>query len=169
MTRDDGWRLLSCGRLVERLGFLSNGLMQALTTQAVHEVAGFEAVLALFDSTITYRAQFQQSRDLPALLDLLVLNRDNPRSLGWVAHTLRGRLSKLAGAPDGAKDELARGLPTPADWPLSELVQTDTDGAFAQLQMRLTALQQAVWLSSELIGQRYFAHTVDPAPGVGGG
>jgi uncharacterized circularly permuted ATP-grasp superfamily protein/uncharacterized alpha-E superfamily protein len=169
MTRDDGWRLLSCGRLIERLGFLSNSLMLALTTQAVHEVAGFESVLALFDSTITYRAQFQQNRDLPALVDLLVLNRDNPRSLGWVAHTLRGRLSKLAGAPDNAKDELARGLPAPADWPLGELVEADAQGTFAQLHTRLAGLQQAVWLSSELIGQRYFAHTVDQTAGIAGG
>ena len=32
---------------------------------------------------------------MAALLDLLVMDRDNPRSLGWVAHTLRGRLAGI--------------------------------------------------------------------------
>jgi uncharacterized alpha-E superfamily protein len=54
-------------------------------------------VVALFDSTITFHAQYQQRHDIPALLDLLVLDRDNPRSLGWVVQTLRGRLARLAG------------------------------------------------------------------------
>jgi hypothetical protein len=32
-------------------------------------------MLALFDSTITFHARYQQSRDLAALADLLVLDR----------------------------------------------------------------------------------------------
>jgi hypothetical protein len=98
MTRDDGWRLLSIGRHIERLGFLSRSLTLGLETASVHCEAGFEAMVALFDSTITFHAQFQQSREMAALVDLLVLDRDNPRSLAWVAHTLRGRLAKLAGS-----------------------------------------------------------------------
>ena len=84
MTRDDGWRLLSIGRHIERLGFLSRSLALGLETASVHSDAGFEAMVALFDSTITFHAQFQQSREMAAMIDLLVLDRDNPRSLAWV-------------------------------------------------------------------------------------
>jgi uncharacterized alpha-E superfamily protein len=101
MTRDDGWRLLSTGRHLERLGFLASALESAFETGAVFDEGGFEAVVALFDSTITFHAQYQQRHDIPALLDLLVLDRDNPRSLGWVAQTLRGRLARLEGSAPG--------------------------------------------------------------------
>src|SRR5207253_3756521 len=82
MTRDDGWRLLSTGRHIERLAFLASALGWAFETGAVHDDGGFEAVVALFDSTITFHALYQQRRDVPALLDLLMLDRENPRSLG---------------------------------------------------------------------------------------
>src|SRR5690606_5920651 len=52
MVRDDGWRLLSIGRHIERLVTLSRALALGLETGSVHEPAGFEAMVALFDSTI---------------------------------------------------------------------------------------------------------------------
>ena len=54
MTRDDGWRLLSIGRHIERLDFLAHALHSAIETQCVQSQAGFDAVLALFDSTISF-------------------------------------------------------------------------------------------------------------------
>ena len=69
MTRDDGWRLLSIGRHIERLVFLSAALKAGFETGCVHQNGGFEAMVALFDSTITFHAQYQQSRDIAALVD----------------------------------------------------------------------------------------------------
>ena len=40
MTRDDGWRLLSTGRHVERLGFLAQALSSAFETGAVFDEGG---------------------------------------------------------------------------------------------------------------------------------
>jgi hypothetical protein len=90
---------VSIGRQIERLGFwLHRAGAGPRHRRRCTTPAGFEAMLALFDSTITFHAQYQQSRDVAALLDLLVMDRDNPRSLGWVAQTLRGRLARLAAA-----------------------------------------------------------------------
>ena len=121
MVRDDGWRLLSMGRHVERLLCLSRALSLSLENGCLGDPAGFEAVVALFDSTITFHAQYQQRRDMVALVDLLVMDRDNPRSLAWVVQTLRARLGKLAisAAPQDAA--LAMALPDPDTWVLSEL------------------------------------------------
>jgi uncharacterized alpha-E superfamily protein len=74
MVRDNGWRLLSIGRHIERLTTLAQAMRQAFESCSVHEHAGFEALVALFDSTITFHAQYQQRRDMPALLDLLVID-----------------------------------------------------------------------------------------------
>lgn len=121
MTRDDGWRLLSAGRLIERLQMLAAALRRGFDTGAVFDEGGFAAILALFDSTITFNAQYQQRRDVSALLDLLVLDRDNPRSLGWTLQTLRGRLTKLAGTPNGKAPSFLSDLPDPDTWTLASL------------------------------------------------
>jgi uncharacterized alpha-E superfamily protein len=101
MSRDDGWRLLSIGRHIERLAFLSEAMNEAVQLGLIAEQAGFDAVLDLFDSTISFHAQHQQSRTPQALMDLLVTDPDNPRSLGWVAHTLRGRLRRMGPLAEG--------------------------------------------------------------------
>ena len=121
MTRDDGWRLLSAGRLIERLQMLAAALRRGFDTGAVFDEGGFAAILSLFDSTITFNAQYQQQRDVSALLDLLMLDRDNPRSLGWALQTLRRRLTKLAGAPDGQPPAFLANLPDPDTWTLETL------------------------------------------------
>jgi uncharacterized circularly permuted ATP-grasp superfamily protein/uncharacterized alpha-E superfamily protein len=161
MTRDDGWRLLSIGRLIERLSFLASSLETALEPGLLETDGGFQALLALFDSSITFHAQYQQSRQLAALLDLLVLDRDNPRSLGWVAHTLRGRLARLAGSPADSLDELSLKIPDPKGWTLAQLCQPPALQNALQ-QYRLAALEL-----SEAVSARYFTHTTGSNQSVG--
>ena len=167
MTRDDGWRLLSIGRHVERLGFLSASLELGLQTTSVQSEAGFEAMVALFDSTITFRAQFQQVREMAALIDLLVLDRDNPRSLAWVSHTLRGRLAKLAGSEPNELSALSLRVPDPGTWDLAQLCVCDEDAAaggpsVANLHALRSVLQQCVAAAfdvSEIVSATYFTHS----------
>ena len=167
MTRDDGWRLLSIGRLIERLCVLAPALASGFQTGAVHDSGGFEALVALFDSTITFHAQYQQSRDVAALVDLLVLDRDNPRSLGWVVQTLRGRLAKLAGSAPDALDALARKMPDPADWRLAPLCTPDADDRYSALAALLSQCLGAAWQLSEDISLRYFTHTFETGQSLG--
>jgi uncharacterized alpha-E superfamily protein len=167
MTRDDGWRLLSTGRHLERLGFLAQALSCAFETGAVLDEAGFEAVVALFDSTITFHAQYQQRHDIPALLDLLVLDRDNPRSLGWVAQTLRGRLARMANSPAGVMPVMAMVLPDPQRWTLESLCQRDAQGRHAALLELLQQCVDASYRLSDDLTARYFAHTGDGRYSVG--
>ncbi len=165
MTRDDGWRLLSIGRQIERLGFLTSALTAGFETGSVHEMAGFEAMIALFDSTITFHAQYQQQREVPALLELLVLDRENPRSLSWVAQTLRGRLSKLAGAAPNEKDSLAQRVIDPDTWRLSDWWQ---DGQLLPAWSDfLQACGQCAWRLSEDVSLRYFSHTEEAGRSLG--
>jgi len=161
MMRDDGWRLLSIGRHVERLGTLAAAMARALSTQALHTEGGLRAVLSLFDSTITYQARFQQRRDLGAVLELLVQDGDNPRSLAWVTQTLRWRLQRLQGAH--AAEPLSALLPDPAQWSLGTLSRIGAGQKHdeAALQALCSALAQAAWLLSDQLGRRCFSHAVD--------
>jgi uncharacterized alpha-E superfamily protein len=167
MTRDDGWRLLSTGRHLERLGFLAQALACAFETGAVFDEGGFEAVVALFDSTITFHAQYQQRHDIAALVDLLVLDRDNPRSLGWVAQTLRGRLARMANSPPGVMPVMAMAVPDPQRWSLESLCERDEDGRHARLLELLQQCVDASFRLSDDLSARYFAHSADPRFSIG--
>jgi uncharacterized circularly permuted ATP-grasp superfamily protein/uncharacterized alpha-E superfamily protein len=158
MNRDDGWRLLSIGRHIERLGFLANALHQGFTSHAVHHNGGFEAIVALFDSTITFHSEYQQSRDIAALVDLLVLDRDNPRSLAWVIHTLRTRLAKLSATEIDQLGLLSHNIPDPDLWQLEPLCDAGLDGQYTELQQQLQACAHAAFHVSEEISATYFSH-----------
>lgn len=181
MTRDDGWRLLSIGRHIERLGFLASSLLSGFQTTSVHSAGGFEAMMALFDSTITFHAQYQQSRDLTALIDLLVLDRDNPRSLAWVAQTLRARLAKLAGSEPDQLAALSLRLPDPAAWSLAQLCETrpagntsgiaegTAPGCYFALTDLLLQCSAAAGDVSNQISTTYFTHSMESKQSVGTG
>ena len=171
MTRDDGWRLLSIGRHIERLHFLAISLTRGFESEALDTVGGFEAMLALFDSTITFRAQYQQSRDVAAMTDLLVLDRDNPRSLAWVAHTLRGRLAKLSGSPAGVLCPLSLKVPDPDSWDLATLCErhcgSGEDTRPSALMALLTQLVESSFEVSDEVSVTYFTHSGDTNQSVG--
>ena len=155
MTRDDGWRLLSIGRQIERLSFHAEVLAQTFEQGLALSEDGFALLLGVFDSTITYRAQFQARREATPLLHLLVHDTENPRSLAWVARTLRDRFAKLARHDPAWAADVAAGLPVPERWPLAELAAPGP----ALVEHLQRAAAQAGELSS-LISQRYFAHVL---------
>jgi uncharacterized circularly permuted ATP-grasp superfamily protein/uncharacterized alpha-E superfamily protein len=167
MTRDDGWRLLSIGRHIERLGFLSSALRNGFETTSVQYNGGFEAMVALFDNTITFHAQYQQSRDIAALIDLVVLDRDNPRSLAWVVQTLRGRLAKLAGSEPDQLSLLSLSVPDPGQWQLEALCSVAPDGTFDTLTDLLLDCGEASYHVSEEIGAIYFTHSGESGQSLG--
>jgi uncharacterized circularly permuted ATP-grasp superfamily protein/uncharacterized alpha-E superfamily protein len=168
MTRDDGWQLLAAGRHLERLGFLACALDAALEAGALRDEAGFEAVVALFDSTITFHAQYQERHDLAALLELLVLDRENPRSLAWVVQALRERLARLEGSAASGAPAIASGLPEPAAWPaLPALCRLDAGGRPAALQALLQQCAGAAWRLADTLSARHFTHSEGPRHSVG--
>ena len=154
MMRDDGWRLLSIGRHIERLGTLSDALVLGFETSAVFDDSGFSAIVAMFDSTITFHAQHQQRRDLDALLDLLVLSQDNPRSLSWVIKSLKSRLLKLPGNEIDLEDSLVAKLPALIDM----LVSTSYNLQSPNLTAGFEECKTSAFALSDQISQRYFSH-----------
>ncbi|MEX1166023.1 MAG: circularly permuted type 2 ATP-grasp protein [Hydrogenophaga sp.] len=162
MVRDNGWRLLSIGRHIERLITLTRALKIGLQYGCLRDTGGFEAVVALFDSTITFHARYQQRRDMVALVDLLVMDRDNPRSLAWVMQTLRARLARLGQSALAQDAVLAHALPNPDTWVLAELGQGEATPEGQPEYPALTALldqceQVAIQLSEE-ITRLHFSH-----------
>jgi len=164
MSRDDGWRLLSMGRHIERLDFLAGALQLAIEARLFKEQAGFDAVLHLFDSTISFHAQYQQSRTPQALVELLVTSPDNPRSLAWVAQTLRSRLRRIEHLADGATHTLAARLPpTPTEPTLLWPQDSTTPEALLAL---LTQYRQSARAVAEGLSGLFFTHSGPAAHSV---
>jgi uncharacterized circularly permuted ATP-grasp superfamily protein/uncharacterized alpha-E superfamily protein len=160
MTRDHGWRLLSVGRLLERLAGMATAMSELLA--AIDPRGGSAAatslLLDLFDSGMTFRARYQRQEDLLALTDLLVLDDTNPRAFAGTLRRLRTEMGKLPGPP-AWREEMYELLPAHgAGLALDEL----RGSSAAEVATRVTALARLLAdhaaRLSDLIGQRYFTH-----------
>ena len=129
MVRDDGWRLLSVGRQVERLNTLCHALGARPRARAgTTPTRASCCCCSLFDSVITYRARFQGRREMLPLLDVLVFDTDSTRALAWVVRTLRDRLRKLARHDGAWAYEVTDPLPVPETWSIDEMARLSPDG-----------------------------------------
>lgn len=93
MTRDMGWRFLSMGRRIERLQFLCSVLQHAL---AMPPGGGLDWLLELGDSIITYRSRYMARPEWLPVLDLLILDPANPRSVIFQIEGLIGALKRVS-------------------------------------------------------------------------
>ncbi|MBC7821371.1 MAG: circularly permuted type 2 ATP-grasp protein [Planctomycetaceae bacterium] len=81
MTRSAGWRFLDMGRKLERAFHTITMLRSTLSTLTTPEGPLLEALLQVADSAMTYRRRYQGSVQTAAVLDLLLADETNPRSL----------------------------------------------------------------------------------------
>jgi len=163
MTRDDGWRLLTIGRQIERLAATSSTLICLFETDAVSLEAGFNLALAQFDSTITYRSRYPGRQELEALIDLLVLDSSNPRAAACTVQRLSHEIAALfdsAGArPPPPGNRLIDG---DLGVSLSNLSVRDADARWSQLVELAMRLRGWAFELSDWIGLHYFAHAEAP-------
>lgn len=90
MTRDQGWRFLSLGRRIERLQFLCTLLIRALN---MPKHSNLDWLLELTDSIVTYRYRYSSQPEWLPVLDLILLDENNPNSMGF---QLKGLIKYLA-------------------------------------------------------------------------
>jgi uncharacterized circularly permuted ATP-grasp superfamily protein/uncharacterized alpha-E superfamily protein len=152
MTRDPGWRFLSIGRRLDRLRTLAAILKHALEGDAQADLSW---LLRLTDSIITYRARYSTRPQWLPVLDLLVRDEANPRSIAFQVYGLRDyvrRLSDLFG-PVGNEDlegvaaRLAALDPGP-----------DLRHGSARLAALVEACDAAAYRLGEQLGHRFFSH-----------
>ena len=156
MTRDHGWRLLTVGRLLERLVGVTTTFECFLEVGALGSAAGIDLLLELFDSAITFRARYQRHEDLLALTDLLVLDSSNPRAFAGVLRRLRTELTKLPGSEASHLPLLAR-LPAEGAGLTLEQLRGASDEHIGQTLLALSRSLNATALTlAEEIGTLFF-------------
>lgn len=83
MTRTNAWRFLDFGRRLERALQTIQLIGAVLTSGGAVDAAALEALLEILDSNMTYRSRYFSQFQLGAVLDLLVFDRTNPRSVAY--------------------------------------------------------------------------------------
>jgi uncharacterized circularly permuted ATP-grasp superfamily protein/uncharacterized alpha-E superfamily protein len=106
-TRGPGWRFLDLGRRLERASFTAELLQGGLCDcPGAGSPALLEALLQVADSSITYRSRYRTALRAEAVLDLLLTDNTNPRSVGFQVRQMAEHVAKLPGG--------GRALPGPA-------------------------------------------------------
>jgi uncharacterized circularly permuted ATP-grasp superfamily protein/uncharacterized alpha-E superfamily protein len=105
MTRDAGWRLLDSGRRIERGQFLLAVLRHFLVEgrPPEEEQLVMETVLAATDSLVTYRKRYRTHPRIELVLELLLLEPNNARSLLYQVQRLQGNIDRLPRQPHAAR------------------------------------------------------------------
>ena len=104
MTRNYGWSFLEMGRRIERAFNLSEAILSLFGAplEREEETGQLLFLLELADSFITYRSRYRLDPMLPLVLDLLLLDESNPRSLAYQLVGISGHLAALPQSQQGA-------------------------------------------------------------------
>ena len=151
MTRDDGWRFLSMGRRLERLAF------QCLVLQIAFEhgrASGLTWLLRLADSIVTYRTRYMARPEWLPVLDLLILDGANPRSIRYQANGVYSYLKKLEDAYGNCGADRLQ----PCIEALDALDVADLKPENIGLRDNIDRLRSTAFALSDVLAQRFFAH-----------
>ncbi|MEQ1826219.1 MAG: circularly permuted type 2 ATP-grasp protein [Pirellula sp.] len=81
MTRTQAWRFLDMGRRIERALQTAVLCRSTMATSGPHESDVLEAVLVTIDSVMTYRSRYLASIQPAPVIDLVITDETNPRSI----------------------------------------------------------------------------------------
>jgi len=161
MTQDDGWRLLNLGRRLERLQFLCDLLAARLQNGLSLLQGELEWLLDVNSCTITYRSRHVAAPRLPLLLELLIRDATNPRTMAYqrdfILHDLQ-HLSELGGASVALSLTKSVAAVMDVDFGTVEGVGQGASYARQMLAARLQDLSTEVRQLSDELSRRYFSH-----------
>ena len=151
MTRGIGWRFLSIGRRIERLTQLCAALEVA---SSEGRSSGLAWLLELTDSSMTYRTRYPVAPEWMPVLDLLLRDDTNPRSVAFQVKGLVEYVDKLELAHGRfASDVLAPGLAA-----FKALAAADLHPESAVLATLLDQLGRAARNTSDELSLKFFSH-----------
>ena len=163
MTRGQGWRFLDVGRRLERalqtLGFIRSTLVNVTG----NEGPLLEALLEIADSAMTYRRRYMSGVAPAAVLDLLIADEDNPRSVAFQLVTLSRCLDALPRGETNAmvsaeQRVLAASLARLRTANLDRLAMEIVDGRRAALGSLLAAFESELPMISDIVTHQYLTH-----------
>ncbi|PCF97119.1 circularly permuted type 2 ATP-grasp protein [Vreelandella nigrificans] len=167
MPHHYGWRFMDIGRFLDRvLGLLS---LLKLTLNAPHSpgLALWEVVLATTDNFTAYRRRYRSELHPEAILDLLLFDETNPRSVGYMLKRLERQMDKLPGSSSPYRNAERRLLiQANAALHLADIDRishlADTPEAQEALEQLLDDLITPLNALSDAISHSHFSHIERP-------
>jgi uncharacterized alpha-E superfamily protein len=166
INRGFGWLFLTIGRRLERAIYVTRQLREITTPLAEQDWSLLECLLEVADSSMTYRTRYYTTLQPVAVLDVLMADETNPRSLDFQLSHLVDLYQKLPRhQPDdlqAMRDALAllrsfdlRELKYPL--PGAATVASSSDG-LSRLEHFLRELERLLPSWSNNLSSRYFSH-----------
>lgn len=164
MIRSPQWLFMDSGRRLERAIAIVETVGGALGDVTGEDGVPLELLLDIWDSVMTYRSRYLASPRLAGVLDLLICDESNPRSLGFQLAALAHHMDSLATAGGGTgfyrpEQKLMTVLcGTIRTTDVVELSRFDRDGGYHDAERLLDFLRSRLWQLSEEISRTYFSH-----------
>lgn len=95
MTRDNGWRFLEVGRRLERAADSCDLMVHAMVAPGDAEAERLPVLLEIANSAMTYRSRYVFGPDPAPVLDLLLADESNPRSVAFQLASLYDHIRSL--------------------------------------------------------------------------
>ncbi len=163
MTRGQGWRFTDMGRRIERASYMETLLASTLVQAQSDEAPLLEALLEIAEGAITYRRRYFGELQTAAVLDLLLTDETNPRSVAFQLEALDdhvGRLPRPASRGERSAEQrialAALSRVRLAD--VSELARAEPGGKRPKLDELLSRLAEDLPALSDAITRSYLSH-----------
>jgi uncharacterized circularly permuted ATP-grasp superfamily protein/uncharacterized alpha-E superfamily protein len=164
MTRGPQWLFLDAGRRLERAIAIVDTLGGALAGVDGEDAVPLEMLLEIWDSVMTYRSRYLTAPRLAGVLDLLLCDESNPRSLGFQVSALSRHMDSLAAIGDtGGFYQPAQKLMTILSGTvrtidIAVLARYERDAGYHDAERLLDVLRSRLWELSEQVSRSYFTH-----------
>ena len=163
-TRGFGWRFLSLGRRMERALQMLELLRVGVAIAPFPDDAYLEVLLQVADSSTTYRSRYLASIRTRYVLELLLADETNPRSIAFQAtalldgvHSLPRHHVEAAPPPEYTMAKRLRQLLRDAN--MDEIKRRDAKGQRLALEAHLQTVRNGVIDLSDAITARYLSHS----------
>ena len=165
MTRGDGWRFLDIGRRIERAVQMVDLIRHGLGFDCETDSGQLEVLLEIADSSITYRSRYLTSMQVDLVLDLLLLDEANPRSVAYQLVRLREHIEQLPQSRSlirrPMEARIATSLLTAVQLAeVTEFMCGDAEGRRTNLEKLLSRLTSELALLSDTLSRQYFSQAM---------
>ncbi|MCC7154367.1 MAG: circularly permuted type 2 ATP-grasp protein [Bryobacterales bacterium] len=163
MTRGHGWRFLDIGRRIERalqmVELLRSGIAQAPADLDPY----LEMLLQIADSSITYRTRYLTTLRAGLVLDLLLADEGNPRSVAFQLSRLQKHVEHLPERDETERYPLEQRLVLKALASvrlarLDDLALRESAGQLGDLERLLKQLRTDLTELSEALTAKFLSH-----------
>jgi uncharacterized alpha-E superfamily protein len=156
MVRGHAWVFLDMGRRVER-GVLMLTLIQSLLPSGAGR-PHMEALLEVADSLLTYRARYLSTLQAAPVVDLVLLDATNPRSVAFQVEALKEHLRRLPAQGGALRSRAERRLISLESSLLTADIEQACAGDGSGLRALLEECTVQFWQFSEELGNTWFSH-----------